>query len=141
MAGNDGRGSDAAPGDRAPGDEGGGRDAVVSGIPGYTIGLALAGLLTAASFVAAGSSGIVWAPGVPVVLIVLAIAQMGVHIVFFMHVTTGPDSLNNAMALAFGTLIVLLLLSGTLWIMYHLDLNMMDMTTNHMSPNTMPMQH
>ncbi len=40
---------------------------------------------------------------------VLAIAQMGVHLVFFLHITTGPDNTNNVMALAFGVLIVLLL--------------------------------
>lgn len=114
------------PGDRAPGDEETHRDAVLAGIPGYTVGLGLAVVLTAASFVAAGGGG-VWGPAVPVVLIVLAIAQMGVHIVFFMHITTGPDSLNNAMTLAFGVLIVLLLMSGTLWIMHHLNLNMMGM--------------
>jgi hypothetical protein len=33
---------------------------------------------------------------------VLAIAQMGVHLVFFLHITTGPDNTNNVLALAFG---------------------------------------
>ena len=47
----------------------------------------------------------------------LAIAQMGVHLVFFLHITTGPDNINNVMALAFGVLIVLLVMAGSLWIM------------------------
>ena len=47
----------------------------------------------------------------------LAIAQMGVHLVFFLHITTGPDNVNNVLALAFGVLIVLLLIVGSLWIM------------------------
>lgn len=34
----------------------------------------------------------------PVAIVVLAIAQMGVHLVFFLHITTGPDSTNNVMA-------------------------------------------
>ena len=38
--------------------------------------------------------------------VVLAIAQMGVHLVFFLHITTGPDNTNNVLALAFGVLIV-----------------------------------
>jgi cytochrome o ubiquinol oxidase subunit IV len=41
---------------------------------------------------------------------VLAIAQMGVHLVFFLHITTGPDNTNNVLALAFGVLIVILLM-------------------------------
>ena len=58
-------------------------------------------------------------------LAALAIAQMGVHLVFFLHITTAPDNTNNALALAFGVLIVGLVISGSLWIMYHLNTNMM----------------
>ena len=39
-------------------------------------------------------------------MLVLAIAQMGIHLIFFLHITTSPDNTNNVMALAFGTLIV-----------------------------------
>ena len=52
---------------------------------------------------------------------------MGVHLVFFLHITTGPDNVNNVMALAFGVLIVLLIMVGSLWIMGHLNQNMMPM--------------
>jgi cytochrome o ubiquinol oxidase operon protein cyoD len=62
-----------------------------------------------------------------VALVVLAIAQMGVHLVFFLHITTGPENTNNVMALAFGVLIVLLVIGGSLWIMAHLNQNMMPM--------------
>ena len=54
----------------------------------------------------------------------LAIAQMGVHLVFFLHITSGPDNTNNVLALAFGVLIVFLVMIGTIWIMAHLDANM-----------------
>jgi cytochrome o ubiquinol oxidase operon protein cyoD len=70
---------------------------------------------------------LVWEPSIPVALAVLAIAQMGVHLVFSLHITTGPDNVNNVMALAFGVLIILLLISGSLWIMAHLNQNMMPM--------------
>jgi cytochrome o ubiquinol oxidase operon protein cyoD len=59
--------------------------------------------------------------------VVLAIAQMGVHLVFFLHITTGPDNTNNVLALAFGVLIVLLVMVGSLWIMANLNHNMMPM--------------
>ena len=55
----------------------------------------------------------------------LAIAQMGVHLVFFLHITTGPDNTNNVLALAFGVLIVFLVVAGSLWIMADLNDNMM----------------
>jgi cytochrome o ubiquinol oxidase operon protein cyoD len=58
---------------------------------------------------------------------VLAIAQMGVHLVFFLHITTGPDDANNVLALAFGLLIVFLVIAGSLWIMANLNHNMMPM--------------
>jgi cytochrome o ubiquinol oxidase subunit IV len=56
---------------------------------------------------------------------VLAIAQMGIHLVFFLHITTGPDNTNNVLALAFGILIVLLVVAGSLLIMANLNENMM----------------
>lgn len=89
----------------------------------YVIGLALALLLTGISFWVA-STGVLWGPGVAVGLVVLAIAQMGVHLVFFLHITSGPDNTNNVLALAFGVLIVFLVMVGTIWIMTHMNANM-----------------
>jgi len=112
--------------DTAPGDEQADESGVAQGILGYLVGLALAILLTATSFYVAGTD-LVWTPSIPVALVVLAIAQMGVHLVFFLHITTGPDNTNNVMALAFGVLIVFLVIGGSLWIMSNLNHNMMPM--------------
>jgi cytochrome o ubiquinol oxidase operon protein cyoD len=98
----------------------------IEGIGSYLIGLALATLLTVVSFFIARTT-LVWEPSIPVALVVLAIAQMGVHLVFFLHITTGADNVNNVMALAFGVLIVLLVIAGSLWIMGHMNHNMMPM--------------
>ena len=49
---------------------------------------------------------------------------MGVHLVFFLHITTGPDNTNNVLALAFGILVVFLVIAGSLWIMNDLNHNM-----------------
>lgn len=92
----------------------------------YVIGLALAVVLTLASFAVAGTD-LVWGPGIPVLLLVLALAQMGVHLVFFLRISSGPDHTNNILALAFGVLIVALVLIGSLWIMSNLNANMMPM--------------
>jgi cytochrome o ubiquinol oxidase operon protein cyoD len=64
---------------------------------------------------------LLWAPGIPVGLIVLALAQIGVHLVFFLHLGSGHDSTNNILALAFGVLIVLLVIAGSVWIMTNLS--------------------
>jgi len=95
-------------------------------VMGYVAGLGLALLLTATSFFIAGTD-LVWQPSIPVAIVVLAIAQMGVHLVFFLHITTGPDNTNNVLALAFGLLIVILVIGGSLWIMANLNHNMMPM--------------
>jgi cytochrome o ubiquinol oxidase operon protein cyoD len=112
--------------DTAPGDQRLDGHETVEGVDSYLIGLGLATLLTIVSFFIARTT-LVWTPSIPVALAVLAIAQMGVHLVFFLHITTGPDNVNNVMALAFGVLIVLLLIAGSLWIMAHLNQNMMPM--------------
>jgi cytochrome o ubiquinol oxidase operon protein cyoD len=87
------------------------------------IGLGLAALLTAASF-AIVATDLVWPPGRTAALLVLAVAQMGVHLVFFLHLSTAPRDINNVLALAFGLMIVVLVVGGTLWIMSHLNTNM-----------------
>ena len=98
-------------------------DSIVSETMAYVIGLGFALVLTGISFWVASTSSL-WGPGVAVGLVVLAIAQMGVHLVFFLHITSGPDNTNNVLALAFGVLIVFLVMIGTIWIMAHLAANM-----------------
>jgi cytochrome o ubiquinol oxidase operon protein cyoD len=110
--------------DSAPGDEN--KVDVVAGTKGYLIGITLAVILTAASFWTAGTD-LIWPPGIPIALAVLAVAQMGVHLVFFLHISTGPDNTNNILALAFGIMIVILVVAGSLWIMANLNHNMMPM--------------
>jgi cytochrome o ubiquinol oxidase operon protein cyoD len=112
-------------GDVAPGDEQG-DDEIGRGVRGYLLGFALAAGLTVVSFYMVRST-LVWAPSIPIALSVLAVAQMGVHLVFFLHMTSGPDNVNNLMALAFGLLIVMLLVFGSLWIMSNLNHRTMPM--------------
>jgi cytochrome o ubiquinol oxidase subunit IV len=113
-------------GDIAPGYEIDTHESVRVAIRGYLTGLALAILLTIASFWFA-HSGLVYRPAVPVTLVALAIAQMGIHLVFFLHITTAPDNTNNVLALAFGVLIVFVLVFGTVWVMANMNKNMMPM--------------
>ena len=100
----------------------------------YTVGVGLAILATIASFVVS-QTDLLWAPGIPVGLLVLAIAQIGVHLVFFLHLGSGPESTNNVLALAFGVLVVFLVIGGSIWIIANLNANTMLM------PDLMNMKH
>ena len=97
----------------------------------YSVGLGFAVLLTIASFVVS-QTNLLWSPGVPVGLIVLAFAQIGVHLVFFLHLGSGSDHTNNILALAFGLLIVFLVIAGSCWIIADLNTNMMPVSGNTM---------
>ena len=112
--------------DRTPGVE---QYESTANVLSYTAGLGLAILATIASFVVA-QTDLLWPPGVAVGLIVLAIAQIGVHLVFFLHLGSGPDHTNNILALAFGLLIVFLVIAGSCWIIAHLNANMMPMSVH-----------
>ena len=106
--------------DRAPGEERGGR----GGLGRYLTGLGFALILTLASFWAA-QTNLVYGPAVPALLAALAIGQMGVHLVFFLHITSAPDQTNNFLALAFGVFVVALVVFGSMIIMANLNSYMM----------------
>ena len=91
---------------------------------GYLTGLALAVLLSAAAFLCVGTR-VIYPPGIVMAVIVFGLAQVGVHLVFFLHLTTAPDNTNNVLALAFGFLIVCVIVFGTIWVMYQMDHNML----------------
>jgi cytochrome o ubiquinol oxidase operon protein cyoD len=112
--------------DLAPGDEPVQPHRVRSGVITYLLGLALAIALTGASFWAA-QTHLIYGPSVPIAISALAVAQMGIHLVFFLHITSAPDNTNNVLALAFGFLIVCIVVLGSLWIMTHLDHNVHSM--------------
>ena len=109
--------------DRTPGVE---HEEPTANVLSYTAGLGLAIVLTIVSFVVA-QTDLLWPPGIPMGLIVLAFAQIGVHLVFFLHLGSGPESTNNILALAFGVLIVFLVIAGSIWIIANLNWYMMDM--------------
>jgi len=92
----------------------------------YTVGFVLAVVLTIMSFVVA-QTNLLWPPGIPVGLVVLAFAQIGVHLVFFLHMGSGPDNTNNIIALTFGLFIVFLVIAGSAWIMANMSWNMTTM--------------
>jgi cytochrome o ubiquinol oxidase operon protein cyoD len=113
--------------DRSPGVE---RQESTANFLTYTVGMGLAIAATIGSFIVS-QTDLLWAPGIPVGLVVLAFAQIGVHLVFVLHLGSGPDHTNNILALAFGVLIVFLVITGSCWIIANLNDNMMPMPMLH----------
>jgi cytochrome o ubiquinol oxidase operon protein cyoD len=92
----------------------------------YLTGFVLAAALTAASFWLA--TGHMLTPASLVAaLVVLAIGQMLVHLIFFLHITTAPAQKTNILALLVTLLIIGLMVIGSLWIMSQLNVHMMPM--------------
>ena len=91
---------------------------------GYLVGYAASALLTFGSFAAVQSSALT-PSSVTAAVTVLAIAQMLVHLIFFLHINTSPNQRTNILAFAVTMFIVIVIVAGSLWIMAHLESNMM----------------
>ncbi len=63
--------------------------------------------------------------GTPVIIAVFALAQILVHIVYFLHVDRSPEQRWNLTALVFTAIVVCIILGGSIWIMHNLYINMM----------------
>lgn len=63
--------------------------------------------------------------GTPLIIAVFALAQIGVHIVYFLHVNRSEEQRWNLMALVFTAIVVCIILGGSIWIMHNLYVNMM----------------
>jgi cytochrome o ubiquinol oxidase operon protein cyoD len=108
-------------------------DAPHSTLKGYLIGFVLAVILTAIPFwlVMKGGTGSSSTTG----LIVLAFAavQIVVHMIYFLHMNTKSEGGWNMLALIFTLVLVVIAMTGSIWVMYHLDHNMMPSMMHDMS--------
>ncbi|WP_037446027.1 cytochrome o ubiquinol oxidase subunit IV [Skermanella stibiiresistens] len=98
----------------------------------YLIGFVLAAVLTAIPF---------WIviydvfrnPKVgAVVILIFAFVQIVVHMVYFLHMNSKSEGGWTVLALIFTAILVVITLAGSLWVMSHLDANMMPMSPEHM---------
>jgi len=92
----------------------------------YVIGYVSAMVLTAASFWLA-KSPLITPSSATAAVAVLAIAQMLVHLIFFLHINTSPEHKTNIWAFILTMVIIVLVVVGSMWIMEHLNDNMMPM--------------
>jgi len=101
-------------------------------LKGYVIGFLLSVVLTAIPFWLV--MGEVFDDKQATTLIILGFAavQMLVHMVFFLHMNTRSEGGWNMLALIFTLVLVVITLSGSLWVMYHMNSNMMPMSVHDM---------
>lgn len=100
---------------------------------GYLIGFALSAVLTAIPFWLVMTGAVASVQTTAIIVVALAFVQIVVHTLFFLHVNTTAEGGWTLMALVFTVVMVAIVISGSLWIMYHLNSNMMPM-----SPASMP---
>lgn len=91
---------------------------------GYLVGYVVAAMLTIAAFGAARTNLLTPSSAIAAIT-VLAIAQMLVHLIFFLHISTSPNQRTNIVALVLAVTVVSMIVAGSLWIMSHLQANMM----------------
>lgn len=92
---------------------------------GYLIGFLLSVALTAVPFWLVMSGAIDSKQATGIVVVAFAAVQVVVHMVFFLHMDARAEGGWSFLALAFTLILVVIVLSGSLWVMYHLNSNMM----------------
>jgi len=95
-------------------------------VKSYMIGFVLSVLLTAVPFGLVMDKGH-YGFGVETVLaaiLVLAVVQVFVHVVYFLHMDRSAEQRWNVVAFAFTTMILLIVVSGSVWIMHNATTNM-----------------
>jgi cytochrome o ubiquinol oxidase operon protein cyoD len=98
---------------------------------GYAIGFILSVILTAIPFALVMGKFIENSTVTAFVVLAFAAVQIVVHMVFFLHMDTKSEGGWNMLALIFTLVIVVITLAGSLWVMHHLNKNMMPMPAAH----------
>jgi cytochrome o ubiquinol oxidase subunit IV len=101
-------------------------------LDGYLIGFGLSVILTAVPFYLVMSGVLESKTATALAITILAVAQIVVHMVYFLHLDAKSEAGWNLMALIFTAVILFIALTGSLWIMYHLKVNMMPMNMSHL---------
>ena len=94
-------------------------------VKGYVTGFLLAVVLTAIPFWLVMAK-VLPTPGLTAAVILgFAAVQIVVHMVYFLHMNTKVESGWSMLALIFTAALVVIMLAGSIWVMYHLNTNMM----------------
>jgi len=101
-------------------------------LQGYLIGFGLSVVLTAIPFWLVMGHVLPDARLTAVAIMGLGVAQILVHMVFFLHMNTRSEGGWTILALIFTLVLVVIALSGSMWVMYHLNSNMMPTSATDM---------
>ena len=94
---------------------------------GYRVGSILAVLLTALPFWLVMSGTLRDAQTTAILIFAMALAQIVVHVICFLHLDTRSEGGWTLLAFLFTAVIVVLTIGGSVWVMFHLNTNMMPM--------------
>lgn len=94
-------------------------------LKGYLTGFALAVVLTIIPFWLVMGNVLDNTIATSILIIVFAVVQIIVHMVYFLHLDTQSEGGWNMLALIFTVIMVMIGVVGSVWVMYHLNLNMM----------------
>ncbi|PDT41442.1 MULTISPECIES: cytochrome o ubiquinol oxidase subunit IV [Sinorhizobium] len=109
-----------------------GHDAGHGTLKSYITGFVLSVILTAIPFWLVMADVLVSPVLTAVIIMALGAVQIVVHMIFFLHMNTRSEGGWTMMALIFTIVLVAITLSGSLWVMHHLDVNMMPMSPEMM---------
>jgi cytochrome o ubiquinol oxidase subunit IV len=98
----------------------------------YVTGLLLAVILTAIPFWLVMGKVLSSSGGTTVIILTLAVVQIVVHVIYFLHMNTKSEGGWSFLALIFTLVLVVIALAGSLWVMYHLNQNMMPVSPQQM---------
>jgi cytochrome o ubiquinol oxidase operon protein cyoD len=99
---------------------------------GYMTGFVLAVILTAIPFWLVMGKVLPNSNITGLVILAIAAVQIVVHMVYFLHMNTSSEGGWSLLALAFTVVLLVIMLSGSIWVMYHLNTNMMPHTMHEM---------
>lgn len=99
---------------------------------GYVTGFLLSVVLTAIPFWLVMGKVLPSKSATIVIVLAFALVQILVHMVYFLHMNTRSEGGWNMLALIFTAVLVVITLSGSLWVMYHMNENMMPADAHEM---------
>lgn len=94
-------------------------------VKGYVTGFLLSVVLTAIPFWLVMGQVLPSKNVTALVILAFAAVQMVVHMVYFLHMNSKVEGGWSMLALIFTAALVLIMLSGSIWVMYHMNTNMM----------------
>lgn len=103
-----------------------------STLTGYATGFVLAVILTVIPFWLVIGKVLPSSSITGLVILAIAAVQIVVHMIYFLHMNTRSEGGWSLLALAFTVVLLFIMLSGSIWVMYHLNANMMPHSMQEM---------